>query len=183
MYRFLVALLAISCLFFDSEGCSRKKETCKDGILNQDEERTDCGGSCPACPEFEFVQYDLNDDSSDDNEFDGGILTGGIIKDDENSPNNELPCKPSITLCSKVNGQPVCKKGGVWMRQNFNKDAESWRIKTPLMTSQGRRNCHFELYEYPGFSKQGEHKLVKPGTNEEIFWNIRSLRKSKYGMP
>jgi len=154
MYRFLVALLAISCLFFDSEGCSRKKE-------------------------LEFVEYDLNDDSSDDNAFDGGINTDDIVE----GANNKLPCKPSITLCSKVNGQPVCKKGGVWMRQNFNKDAESWRIKTPLMTSQGRRNCHFELYEYPGFSKQGEHKLVKPGTNEEIFWNIRSLRKSKYGMP
>ena len=25
-------------------------ETCDDGIQNQDEEMTDCGGSCPACP-------------------------------------------------------------------------------------------------------------------------------------
>ena len=25
-------------------------ETCEDSILNQDEEKTDCGGSCPACP-------------------------------------------------------------------------------------------------------------------------------------
>ena len=25
-------------------------ESCDDGILNQDEEKMDCGGSCPACP-------------------------------------------------------------------------------------------------------------------------------------
>jgi len=176
MFRFLVLYLTICCLSLYCEGCSKKKaETCEDGILNQDEERTDCGGSCPACPDLEFVEYDLNDDSSDDNDFDNGVFT-----DDANSAKNKLPCKPSITLCSKVNGTHVCNKGGVWRRKNFNKDAESWRIITPDMTSQGRRNCQFELFEYRSFSKQGQYKLVKPGTNEEIFWNIRSMKVEKH---
>ena len=34
-------------------------ETCDDEILNQDEEKTDCGGSCPACP-GSFIKLKLS---------------------------------------------------------------------------------------------------------------------------
>ena len=93
--------------------------------------------------------------------------------------NVELSCKPNIQLCSKANGEPVCKKGRVWIRQNFNNNAESWKIKTPLMGSQDKRSCNFQVFEYPRFSKQGRYEVIKPGTTVEIFWNIRSLRHSK----
>merc|ERR1712212_341674 len=34
------------------ETCNQEKcQTCDDDILNQNEEKIDCGGSCPACPE------------------------------------------------------------------------------------------------------------------------------------
>jgi len=118
---------------------------------------------------LEWVEYDWADTAA----FDGGVLNSDKIDNDEES------CKPAIQLCSKVDGVPVCKKGIVWMRQNFNKDAESWKITTPYMTSQGKRNCYFEVFEHKRFSKQGKYKLIKPGTNIQIDWNIRSLRYSK----
>ena len=64
------------------------------------------------------------------------------------------------------------------MRQNFNEDAESWKITTPYDESQGRSNCCFEIYEWKNFSKQGKHEIIKPGTKKEIWWNIRSLKQS-----
>ena len=92
--------------------------------------------------------------------------------------NDELCCKPSIRLCTNINDIPTCKKGGVWMKQNFNDDADSWKIITPLITSQGRKNCCFEIYEFKDFSKQGRYKIIKPGVTEDIFWKIRSLKIS-----
>lgn len=44
MSRLLSFILIISCLIFF--GC---KESCDDGILNQDETFVDCGGTCPTC--------------------------------------------------------------------------------------------------------------------------------------
>ena len=85
-------------------------------------------------------------------------------------------CYPSIRLCTKVNGIPVCKKAKVWKRSNFKKDATSWEVISPLTTWKGRRNCWFEIFEYPNYSEQGEHKTIKPGSYETITWNIRSLR-------
>ncbi|MFT5860796.1 MAG: hypothetical protein ACI865_002911 [Flavobacteriaceae bacterium] len=41
IYSALFILVLISC---------KKKETCSDGILNQDEILIDCGGACNACP-------------------------------------------------------------------------------------------------------------------------------------
>jgi len=34
----------------ETEQIKKDPETCDDGILNQDEEKMDCGGVCPACP-------------------------------------------------------------------------------------------------------------------------------------
>jgi len=159
MYRFLMALLAISCFFSDGEGCAGSGTR-----ANEDDE----------IENLEWVEYDLTDTSSDDNNFDGGIYT-----DNKKTPNDELSCKPNIELCSKVDGEPVCNKGRVWIRLNFNKDAESWKIITPYYGSHDKINCNFVVYEHRRFSKQGRKKLIKPGTTVEINWNIRSLKYSK----
>ena len=93
--------------------------------------------------------------------------------------NDEPPCKPDIRLCSEMNYIPTCKKGRVWIKLNFNEDAESWSIITPLITSQGRKNCCFEIYEFKDYSKEGRSKIIKPGSTEDIFWKIRSLKPLK----
>jgi len=189
MYRYVFICVTISRLFVDSDGCSSKRDPCESNLCTginaacrETKGKAEC--YCPVgttgdplihCETLEFVDYDLNEISSGDNEWDGGVFA-----DDKKDTNDKLPCQPSITLCSKeVNGPPVCKKGRAWIRQNFNKDAESWRIRTPFKTSQDKRNCFFEIFEYPRYSKQGHYKLIEPGTDVEIFWNIRSLRHTK----
>ncbi|MBN2448519.1 MAG: trypsin-like peptidase domain-containing protein [Phycisphaerae bacterium] len=49
-------------------GLVASQETCDDGILNQDEERIDCGGSCPACE-------CLSDGACDDGDPCNGVET------------------------------------------------------------------------------------------------------------
>ena len=85
---------------------------------------------------------------------------------------------PNIRLCTNLNEIPICKKGRVWIKRNFNDDMESWKVITPVtLTSQGRRNCCFEVYEFKDFSKQGRYKTIEPGVTEHIPWKIRSLKK------
>jgi len=59
-------------------------ETCDDGILNQDEEKVDCGGVCPACPE-----------TCDD----------GILNQDE----EKVDCGGVCPACPGPTGPTVCK--------------------------------------------------------------------------
>lgn len=44
-----VKTFALIFLFFLFTLCGKKKASCNDGLLNQNEIRTDCGGVCPPC--------------------------------------------------------------------------------------------------------------------------------------
>jgi len=163
MFRGLIICLLVASSFFICDGCYsltfQPQEAVEDTEIDT----------------VRYVEYeDQNENSNDETEADGGVLTDGVAK----GKNNKRLCYPKIHLCSKANGIPVCKKGTAWKRKGFNKSAKSWKIITPLITFQDRSNCCFEVYEYPNYSKQGKHRIIKPGTKEEIFWNIRSLRKS-----
>jgi len=142
---------------------------CKYGICHQKNEEESS---------MQFVEYEDVDDMSDsETHVDGGIF--------QQSPSNNAEtissrsCSPNIRLCSKVNGISVCKKGKLWIRRNFNEDAETWRVISPFVTSNGRKNCCFQVFEYPKYSKQGKSKIIRPGDKEKIDWNIRSMKVSK----
>jgi len=123
--------------------------------------------------EYEYIPYEPEGKGDKDD------IYGGLLNDNVKPIENSRACHPKLRLCSKVRGVPVCRKAVSWQRDNFNKNAASWTIKSPLVTSRNKTNCCFKIYEYPGYSIQGNYKLIKPGTSEEIFWNIRSLKKSE----
>jgi len=129
MYRFLVALLAISFLCFDSEGW-RLKETCEDGILNEDEEWTDCGGSCPACPdEFFYMRSDIREEqwSSCSKCFGNGIQIreGSILSKGANGDSGSMP-RTQTKLCNTHKKAEYCDQDYVLKNYEFNYYPESY---------------------------------------------------------
>ncbi|MCD6497387.1 MAG: hypothetical protein J7M25_03680 [Deltaproteobacteria bacterium] len=96
-------------------------ETCDDGIQNQDESSTDCGGICPPCP----VSFTCNDDS----DCESGACTNGVCQvckagtfscfgntirqcaNDEGSWINGATCNPfpqnGATMCDATAGACV----------------------------------------------------------------------------
>jgi len=140
---------------------------CKYGICHQNNEEESS---------IKFVEYeDVDDNFDSETHVDGGIFQSPSNNAEQVSSRS---CSPTIRLCSKVNGITVCKRGTLWIRRNFNKDAQSWRVISPFL-SNGKKNCCFQIFEYPKHSKQGRSKIIKPGDTEKIDWNIRSIKVSE----
>ena len=71
--------------------------TCEDGILNQDEEKTDYGGSCPACPTCEDGVLNQDEEKTDC----GGSCPACPTCDDgiRNQNEQETDCGGSCQAC------------------------------------------------------------------------------------
>jgi len=94
-----------------------KCESCDDGILNQDEEKIDCGGSCPACPET----CDDGILNQDEEQIDCGGSCPGCPVDCEWG---EFKCSGSVdAFCSK-DGWRNCTRSRITEAENGGKDCE-----------------------------------------------------------
>jgi len=93
------------------------EESCDDKILNQDEEKIDCGGSCPACPET----CDDNILNQDEENIDCG---GSCPACPVDCKWGEFTCSGSKDAFCDKSGWRTCTRSKITEAENGGKDCE-----------------------------------------------------------
>lgn len=111
MYLLFIAFnILIACENDDKDASSTPKETCEDGIKNQDEDQIDCGGICTACiSEILFIEEGNYRGLWNSNATNGSVytdlkITATIKKITETTYTGSLFISDNYTSCCNSSG-------------------------------------------------------------------------------
>lgn len=156
MLTALISINIISC---------KPDETCSDGLLNQDETATDCGGICPACPTCSDGIQNQNETGVDC----GGSCTACPTCSDgiKNGTETGVDCGGTCTACAEV---APCNNTNTDNKATLESTTLNLSVITCAVTSS------WNTYEIKGVGNQGDvilrfHQTVIP-TASKVYYVV-----------